>query len=169
MYHISLCTSIPNSIPNSIGPTLLRRVQALCHSITTHHTCHSPSLSNHPSHPSLSIIIRPPVTPHHTPSLHFIFRHFLHFLSSLHFPSSFTIFRLHCNLDYVPSSGYDPYPYQLSPPFIILGLVDLIIFWYFLGLTISLIVFTDTWLFWLVITSYFLVITYDYYLFPLSI
>ena len=77
-------------------------------------------------------------------------------------------FHSHCchhgKLGYDLSLGYDPGP-------IIFRLVALIIFWYwyFLGLTISLIVFTDTWLFWLVITSYFLVITYDYYLWPLPI
>ena len=96
MYHISLCTSVPNSVPLYIGPTLLQRVRALHHSVTTHH---SPSR---------------PVTLRHFPSFS---------VTSLYFPSSFTIFRLHCNLGYVPSSGYDPYPYQLKSPFIILGLV----------------------------------------------
>ena len=52
-----------------------------------------------------------------TPSPPVIFHHTLsRSVTSLHFPSSFTIFHLHCNLGYVPSSGYDPYPYQLSPP-----------------------------------------------------
>ena len=95
MYYISLCIFIPNSVPLSIGPTLLQRVRALRHSVTTRH---SPSFS---------------VTPRHAPSLPFIFRHFALFsvftsfsVILYHFPSSL----------YVPSSGYDPYPYQLSPP-----------------------------------------------------
>ena len=98
MYHISLCTSVPNSVPLSIGPILLQRVRALRHSVTTRHTRHSPSLS---------VIFR------HAPSLPFIFRYFALFsiftsfsVILYHFPSSL----------YVPSSGYDPYPYQLSPP-----------------------------------------------------
>ena len=57
MYHISLCTSVPTSIPLSIDPSLLQCLRALHHSIT-------------------------PITPvmlHHTPSLHFIFHHPLPF------------------------------------------------------------------------------------------
>ena len=74
-----------------------------------------------------SVTPSPPVTTRHSLSLsvtlcHFpsrpvTLRHFPSFsVTSLYFPSSFTIFHLHCNLGYVPSSGYDPYPYQLSPP-----------------------------------------------------
>ena len=68
MYYISLCISIPNSVPLSIGPTLLQRVRALRHSVTTRHS------------PSLSVIFR------HAPSRS---------VTSLHFPSLRFIFRLH--------------------------------------------------------------------------
>ena len=112
------CTIFHSAFPSQI-PSLSPLVPP-CSNVSGHSVTPSPPVTPVTLRHSPSFS----VTPRHAPSLPFIFRHFALFsvftsfsVILYHFPSSL----------YVPSSGYDPYPYQLSPP-IILGLVALIIF-----------------------------------------